>query len=150
MTDEHSSEPKETTAPAGDDKDASSASKDLAEGLDLMLRAARKALSRVNPSKLEAAGRRAVERLESLDAKKVGELGKKAAKNLDPRRIEEIAEEAGRELINVIERVADRVEGAVGGAGKPKKSSPPPAGADASDEPEPTTERRPRVRIDDK
>jgi hypothetical protein len=92
-----------------------------------MLRAARKAMSRVNPTKLEAAGRRAVERLENLDARKVSELGKKAAKNLDPRRIEEIAEEAGRELIHVIERVAERVESAVAGAPPRSKSAPPPA-----------------------
>lgn len=146
MADEHSSDPKAEQ----DEKPASSASQDLAEGLDLMLRAAKKALSRVNTGKLEEAGRRAVERLETLDAAKVSELGKKAAKNLDPRRIEEIAEEAGRELIHVIERVADRVESAVGGVAPRAKqgSSPPP-----SEPEEPKAERAeppPRVRIDDK
>jgi hypothetical protein len=125
-------------------RDATSASEDLSEGLDLMLRAARKAMSRVNSSKLEAAGRRAIEKLESLDAKKVGELGKKAAKNLDPRRIEEIAEEAGRELISVIERVADRVESAVGGAARDKQSG---SGTEAPDEA--SAAPRPRVRVDD-
>jgi hypothetical protein len=138
-------EPKDGATPP--EEPESSASRDLAEGLDLMLRAARKALSRVNPTRIEAAGRRAVERLESLDPKTVGELGKKAAKNLDPRRIEEIAEEAGRELIHVIERVADRVESAVAGAApRDKKSAPPPR-----PEPEapPPAEPRSRVRVDD-
>jgi hypothetical protein len=133
MSDEQSQKPKSNPPTASGEtepSDATSASQDLSEGLDLMLRAARKALSRVNPGQLEAAGRRAVEKLESLDAKKVSELGKKAAKNLDPRRIEEIAEEAGRELISVIERVADRVESAVGGSTRSRKSTPPP-GADA-------------------
>jgi hypothetical protein len=144
MADDQSSEPKPDQPSEADERDPTSASEDLSEGLDLMLRAARKALSRVNSSKLEAAGRRAFEKLENLDAKKVGELGRKAAKNLDPRRIEEIAEEAGRELINVIERVADRVETAVGGATRDKPSSPPAqASEDAPAEP------RPRVRVDD-
>jgi hypothetical protein len=131
------------------DEPESSASRDLAEGLDLMLRAARKALSRVNPTRIEAAGRRAVERLESLDPKTVGELGKKAAKNLDPRRIEEIAEEAGRELIHVIERVADRVESAVAGAAPREKKSAPPPRAESESEAPPPAEPRPRVRVDD-
>ena len=143
MSDDRANEPEEAKE---EEPKASSASEDLAEGLDLMLRAARKALNRVNTGKLEAAGRRAVEKLETLDARKVGELGKKAAKNLDPRRIEEIAEEAGRELINVIERVADRVEGAVAGAAPKKKSTPPPPEEPARPE-EPAS--KPRVRVDD-
>jgi hypothetical protein len=146
MADEQSSAPKDE-APTPEPEE-SPASRDLAEGLDLMLRAARKAMSRVNPTKLEAAGRRAVERLENLDARKVSELGKKAAKNLDPRRIEEIAEEAGRELIHVIERVAERVESAVAGATPRSKSAPPPA-AEADKPSETPDEPRPRVRIDD-
>lgn len=135
----------ETGAESSQEPEASTASQDLSEGLDLMLRAAKKALSRVHPGKLEEAGRRAVEKLESLDARKVSELGKKAAKNLDPRRIEEIAEEAGRELIHVIERVAERVEGAVAGTAQRSKSAPPQA---TETPPEPAPDR-PRVRVDD-
>ncbi|MEZ4222415.1 MAG: hypothetical protein R3B13_15865 [Polyangiaceae bacterium] len=90
--------------------DARGASQDLADGLELMLRAARKVVKKVDPTKIESAGRRAMESLESLDTKRVSEIGKKAAKNLDPKKIEEVAGDAGRELLNVIERVADRME----------------------------------------
>ena len=135
-------------APPGDEP--RSASRDLQEGLELMLRAARKAVKSVDPGRLEALGRRAVQNLETLDRKRVGELGRKAAKNLDPRRIEEIAEEAGRELLNVVERVAERVESAVAGT---RSESPPPAGdkgdKPASGEGEQAGDGRPRVRIDD-
>jgi hypothetical protein len=144
MADEQAPDPNTEPQSEPEASDSTSASQDLSEGLDLMLRAARKAMSRVNSSKLEAAGRRALDKLESLDAKKVGELGKKAAKNLDPRRIEEIAEEAGRELISVIERVADRVESAVGGSARDRKGS---AGSEAADDA--PAEPRPRVRVDD-
>src|ERR1044071_8716300 len=115
MSDDRPEGPAETenTNPPWDNP--RSASRDLAEGLELMLRAARKAVKSVDPAKFEALGRRAVGHLENLDRKRVGELGRKAAKNLDPRRIEEIAEEAGRELLNVVERVAERVESAVSG-----------------------------------
>jgi hypothetical protein len=126
-----------------------SASQDLAAGLDLMLRAAKKAMRNIDPTKIESLGRRAVQGLENLDRKKVGELGRKAAKNLDPRRIEEIAEDAGRELLSVVERVAERVESAVGGA--PARGSSQAPGADRPADPEPgdSAEQKPRVRIED-
>ena len=104
-----------------------SASEDLADGLELVLRAARKAVRSIDPGRIEELGRRAVRGIENLDRKKVGEMGRKAARNLDPRRIEEIAEEAGRELLNVVERVAERVEHAV--SGKPESAADPPAEA---------------------
>jgi hypothetical protein len=100
-----------------------SASEDLADGLELVLRAARKAVRSIDPARIEELGRRAVRGIENLDRKKVGEMGRKAARNLDPRRIEEIAEDAGRELLNVVERVADRVEHAVSGARPPERTS---------------------------
>ena len=78
-----------------------------------MLRAARKAARGFDRSKLEDLGRRAVQSVESLDRKQVSELGRKAARNLDPRKIEEVAQDAGRELMNVIERVSDRIDGLV-------------------------------------
>lgn len=136
-------------APAGEQEEARSASSDLADGLELMLRAARKAMRGIDPGRIEELGRRAVSSVENLDRRKVGELGRKAAKNLDPRRIEEIAEEAGRELLGVVERVADRVEGMVSGAQRasrpPAEQKPASGGEDqAANDPE-----RPRVRVDD-
>jgi hypothetical protein len=116
------------------------AAQDLAEGLDLMLRAARKAVRGIDPGRLEDLGRRARENLDRLDRKKVEEMGRKAAEKLDPRRIEEIAEDAGRELMRVVERVADRVETVVSG----RKSSPPPAESPAEGDDKP-----PRVRVED-
>jgi hypothetical protein len=137
------SNPSEPTSNTGDAP--RSASQDLAEGLELMLRAARKAVRSVDPSKFEALGRRAVSNLENLDRKRVGELGRKAAKNLDPRRIEEIAEEAGRELLNVVERVAERVETAVAGT---RPDSAAPAGENKP--PEQGDGSKTRVRVDDR
>lgn len=115
-----------------------SAAEDLAAGLDLMLRAAKKALKNIEPTHLEELGKRAMRTVENLDRKKVSDFGKKAAKNLDPRKIEEVAEEAGKELMSVIERVAERVEGLIG-----HKSSPPKSGR-AED----GAEEAPRVRVD--
>ncbi|MBK7581226.1 MAG: hypothetical protein IPI67_13555 [Myxococcales bacterium] len=134
--------PKDDTAPA--DESRPTASKDLTDGLHLMLSAAKKALKNVDPNRIEEVGRRAIKNIENLDTKKVGDLGKKAAKNLDPRKIEEVAEDAGRELLSVMERVAERIEriatgaiaGAKEGARGESKSSPPPAAetkADAAD-----------------
>ena len=62
-----------------------SAAEDLAAGLDLMVRAARKALKNIEPARIEELGKRAMRSVETLDRKAVSELGKKAAKNLDPR-----------------------------------------------------------------
>jgi hypothetical protein len=113
------------------------ASRDLADGLDLMMRAARKAMRGFDPAKLEDLGRRAVRSVESLDAKQVSEFGRKAARNLDPRKIEEVAQDAGRELMNVIERVSDRIDGLV--------SNPRGKNRDEDDEAAPKA----RVRVDD-
>ncbi|HMJ14260.1 MAG TPA: hypothetical protein VK524_22750 [Polyangiaceae bacterium] len=123
-----------------------SAADDLAAGLDLMLRAARKALKNIEPARIEELGKRAMRSVENLDRKAVSELGKKAAKNLDPRRIEEVAEEAGRELMSVIERVAERVEDMIGPKPPSQKPGAPP-GADAN--PPGNTETKPRVRVED-
>ena len=139
------------------------ASQDLADGLELMLRAARKVVKKVDPAKIESAGRRAMDNLESLDAKKVGDFGKKAAKNLDPKKIEEVAGDAGRELLSVIERVADRMEKIVdramtedegsdkasGDAKADAKSEPPPAESKAPSGGAGSSSPPPRVRVDD-
>jgi hypothetical protein len=142
------------------DSGSSSASKDLADGLDLMLRAARKAVKEVDLGRIEDLGRKAKQNLERLDRKAVEDLGRKAAQRLDPRRLEEIAEDAGRELLNVVERVAERVDTVVSGRGRSKPSAPgdvdesPPAPdaissdeTSAADAAEPAS--RPRVRIED-
>lgn len=123
-----------------------SAAEDLAAGLDLMVRAARKALKNIEPARIEELGKRAMRSVETLDRKAVSELGKKAAKNLDPRRIEEVAEEAGRELMSVIERVAERVEDMLGPRepGKKPSAAPAPGGEGGGN-----TETKPRVRVDD-
>ncbi len=126
-------------------------SEDLAEGLELMLRAARKAVRGIDPARIEELGRRAIRSVEGLDRQKVQDLGRKAARNLDPKKIEEVAEEAGRELLAVVERVADRVEGMVAGS---RRSTPPAAGqADRAGAAEPQAgappERRVRVEDDD-
>jgi hypothetical protein len=131
----------------------STASKDLADGLDLMLRAAKKAVRNVEPAKLEELGKRALKGLESLDS---AGIGRKAARAIDVHKIEEIAQDAGKELLGVVERVAERVEAMVGVGGKRQSaasadakapsSAPQEAGdatetADASAPP-------PRIRVD--
>jgi hypothetical protein len=121
------------------------AADDLAAGVDLMLRAARKALKNIEPTRIEELGKRAMRSVEHLDRRKVTEFGKKAAKNLDPRKIEEVAEDAGRELMSVIERVAERVEDMLGvrGPGSKRPSeAPPETTASGGGE-------KPKVRVDD-
>ena len=143
-------DPKDRSSDAPESDRSSSASKDLADGLNLMLNAAKKALKNVDSGKIEEVGRRALKNLETLDAKKVGKMGYKAAKNLDPRKIEEVAEEAGKELLNVMERVADRVEriatGAINAAkeSKSEKKSEPPVGSSTASPPSPTAESTPK------
>lgn len=157
-----SSEPP-TDPETPDEAPRPSASKDLADGLHLMLSAAKKALKNVDPNRIEEVGRRAIRNLEQVDTRKVGDLGRKAAKNLDPRKIEEVAEDAGRELLSVMERVAERVEriasGAIAGAkegarSESKSAPPPPVAADESEAKEPpepaaSTDDKPKVRVGD-
>jgi general stress protein YciG len=119
-----------------------SATEDLAEGLELMLRAARKAMRGLDPSRVEELGKRAMRSIESLDAKRVQELGRKAAQHMDPKKIEEIAEDAGRELLGVVERVADRVESVVGVR---RSRHPEPGGAEAGDSQQADAKKRVRV-----
>jgi hypothetical protein len=107
------------------------ASEDLAEGLELMLRAAKKALGGVD----------------QLNRRKIEDLGRRAAKNLDPRRIEDIAEDAGRELVRVVERVADRIESAIAGT----RSTPPGPSSEPESEERGSRDDKsaPRVRVSD-
>src|SRR5512141_2892382 len=82
-------------------RDAAGAVEDLAHGLDLIMRAARKAVRNIDPKHIEELGQRAKRSLEELDREKVRDLGRRAAQSLDPKKIEEIANDAGRELLNV-------------------------------------------------
>ena len=75
--------------PAKDDH--GSAARDLADGLDLMLRAARKAMRHVDPQNIESLGRRALDNLDALKRRRVDDLRHEAKRRLDRRRLEEIA-----------------------------------------------------------
>jgi hypothetical protein len=122
------------------------ASEDLAEGLDLMLRAAKKAMRHVDPANMEKLGRRALESIEHLRRERVEEIGRKARQRLDTKRVEEIAEEAGRELLRVVERVAERVDAVV----NPSSSRPPKATSEAAADPPASDEgQAPRVRVEE-
>jgi len=140
MNDEREPKPEPDTRESSTAQRERRPSEDLADGLELMLRAARKAVRGIDPARIEELGRRAIRSVEGLDRQKVQDLGRKAARNLDPKKIEEVAEEAGRELLAVMERVAERVEGIVAGS---KRSTPPPAGDSEK------AERRVRVEEDD-
>lgn len=124
------SEPAEETP--GDER-SRTAAQDLADGLDLMLRAARKAVRHVDPQNVESIGRRALDNLDALKKRRVEELRNEARRKLDPRRIEEIAEEAGKELMRVVERVAERVDSVV------NRGSHPPDADRAEDDAAPET-----------
>ncbi len=103
----------------------SSAADDLADGLDLMLRAARKAMRTLDP-RIEDAARRALERLEQFDASALSEMGRRAASKVDPQKLEQVAEEVGREIGSAVERVAQRIEDAISRrAGGEEEHEPP-------------------------
>jgi hypothetical protein len=141
----------ERTPPPGAEgdqpRDAAGAVEDLTHGLDLIMRAARKAVRNIDPRHIEELGQRAKRSLEELDRDKVRDLGRRAAQTLDPKKIEEIANDAGRELLNVVERVAERVDAAVGrGKGR---GSEPPASPGAPPEPGAEGDSAPRVRVEE-
>ncbi len=105
--------PGNSTPPGAGDRRESSAADDLADGLDLMLRAARKAVRSLDP-RIEQAGKRALEQLEHFDAAALGEVGRRVAGKVDPKKLEQVAEEAGREIAGLVEKLASRIEGAIG------------------------------------
>ena len=129
-------------AEGAEPRDAAGAVDDLTHGLDLIMRAARKAVRNIDPKHIEELGQRAKRSLEELDREKVRDLGRRAAQTLDPKKIEEIANEAGRELLNVVERVAERVDAVVGRG----KSREPPA---EPPKPEGEGESGTRVRVEE-
>ena len=116
----------------GEAREASSAAQELADGLDLMLRAMRKAVKEVEAGRIEELGHKARQRLQRFDRRKMEELRRRAATQQDPRRIEDIAEEAGRELLRVVERVTDRFDRAVRGRTS-GRGAPAPTTEDGKD-----------------
>lgn len=92
-----------------------SASDDLADGLDLLLRAARKAMHSVDP-RLEAVAQRALGRLQQFDSEASAAWRERTG--TDAEQLEKLATDVGKEIATVVERVANRVESVLGGASK--------------------------------
>ncbi|HEV8245408.1 MAG TPA: hypothetical protein VGP93_06560 [Polyangiaceae bacterium] len=129
--------PGNSTPPGAGAGRKSSAADDLADGLDLMLRAARKAVRSLDP-RIEEAGRRALERLEQFDASTLSEVGRRVASKVDPKKLEQVAEEAGREIATLVERVAGRIESALGRrSDAPKSHGATDSGPEAAPESHP-------------
>ncbi len=101
----------EDAPPAADTARERSASEDLTDGIDLIRRAARKALGKLDP-RIEAAAERAVKRLQELDTNAVEELRRRAGPEALAD-IERLANEVGREIEGFVGRVAERVEAAL-------------------------------------
>jgi hypothetical protein len=100
--------PPEDASPSGDMHERQrSAADDLVDGIDLLLRAARKTLDAVDP-RLEAAAAVALERLREIDETVTAEARKKLG--ADAQQLESIAKELGRELSDAVQRVASRVD----------------------------------------
>lgn len=101
-------------AGAASSPDTRSAADDLADGIDLMLRAARKALKSVDPG-IEAAAARAVTRLQELDDQVLDSAREQLG--AEQRKLEHLAGEMGRDLAALVKRVAERIDA---GADKPR------------------------------
>ncbi|HWP07089.1 MAG TPA: hypothetical protein VNN72_15155 [Polyangiaceae bacterium] len=84
-----------------------SAADDLVDGIDLLLRAARKTLDAVDP-RLEAAAAATLERLREIDETVTAEARKQLG--ADAQQLESIAKDLGRELSDAVQRVASRVD----------------------------------------
>ncbi len=105
--------PPEDAAPAnGSASHERVAADDLADGIDLLLRGARKGLRAVDP-RIEATAERALLRLQALDAAAVTSFQK--ASGLETAQLEQLTMDVGRDLAAVVERVAARVEAAFPG-----------------------------------
>ncbi|HYO97285.1 MAG TPA: hypothetical protein VER33_22395 [Polyangiaceae bacterium] len=104
--------PPQNGAPAlSNSTDERAAAEDLADGIDLMLRAARKSLRALDP-RIEQAAERALTRLQQLDEGATAALKQRAG--LDAKKVEGLAAEMGREIAAVVERVSARVESVLG------------------------------------
>jgi hypothetical protein len=91
-----------------------SAAEDLVDGIDLMLRAARKTLRSVDP-RIEAAAARAVTRLQEFDQALAADLRRRA--NAEPM-LGKLALDAGREMAGLVEQLAARLEKALSHSAK--------------------------------
>ena len=105
--------PPQDAPPAFAAREGRSAADDLVDGIDLMLRAARKATRSVEP-RIEATAERVVIRLKEFDERVANQSQPRAA--LDRKQLEAIATDAGREVAALVERVAHRVESVLGRA----------------------------------
>jgi hypothetical protein len=84
-----------------------SAADDLADGLDLLLRAARKAAGTVDP-RIERAAEQALERLQALDAGMTREFARRTSAFAP--RLEQVARETGKEIADLVKRLSERIE----------------------------------------
>ena len=82
---------------------------DLADGIELLRRAARKTLRAVDP-RIEELAERAVTRLKELDEGANKEFSARAAQLQE---LEKVADETGQQLVAAVERLAERIESAV-------------------------------------
>jgi hypothetical protein len=91
-----------------------SAAEDLVDGIDLMLRAARKTLRSVDP-RIEAAAARAVTRLQEFDDALAADLRRPA--KAEPI-LGKLALDAGREMAGMVEQLTARLEKALAHSAK--------------------------------
>jgi hypothetical protein len=160
MTDEPRRGPEGSPPTSEEPPPRRSAVDDLTAGLGLVLSAARKVVQGVEPKKIEELGRKTFSR---LDREKVEAMGRKAKERLDPRHIEELAEDAGRELVRVVERVAERMESILNAQGDAPHAKDAPSEPDKAAPSEPNksgeasaseaggagSAERPKIRIKD-
>ena len=97
----------EDAPPAKKPRPERSAADDLVDGIDLLLRAARKAVGTLDPE-LERSAQRALDRLQALDANMTREFSSRAA-SVAPN-LERVARETGREVVEVLTRLTERIE----------------------------------------
>ena len=87
-----------------------SAADDLADGLDLLLRAARKAAGTVDP-RIERAAEEALGRLQALDAGMTREFARRTSAFAP--RLEQVARETGKEVAELVRRLSERIESSI-------------------------------------
>lgn len=92
-----------------------SAAEDLADGLDLLLRAARKTTHSVDP-RLEEIAQQALARLQEFDSGSSSLWHERSG--IDPRQVEKLAVDTGKEIAAFVEHIALGVESALAGPSK--------------------------------
>jgi hypothetical protein len=103
--------PPQDAPPASTAREDKSAADDLVDGIDLMLRAARRTMRSVEP-RIEATAERVLLRLKQFDESIERQSQSRAA--LDRKQLEAIATDAGRDIAALVERVSRRVESVLG------------------------------------